>query len=295
MTSSPAFTIAAPIALNTTPPPDGETWTHPRREYFSELFGTEAVVNVAAATLTPVIPARGCGTAAIIAPGGGFHGLSINSEGYDVAHWLAARGVASFVLEYRLVPGGDDPVAEMYTKPGKQTAADMARFAVLAGADGIAAMQHVRSHATDFAVDASRVGMIGFSAGGNVALRVALADQPENRPDFVAAIYASTRGLDLTTLPAESGPMFLVAATDDQLGLADDSVALYEAWKGAGRSVELHLYANGGHGFGMRSQSLPSDTWIDRFGDWLRSRGLLAASPTDAAVEMRHDARVRPS
>ena len=275
MTSAPVVTIAEPIALNTAPPPDGETWTHPRREYFSELFGTEAVVNVAAATLTPVLPADGCGTALIVAPGGGFHGLSINSEGYDVARWLAARGVASFVLEYRLVPGGDDPVAEMFTKPGKQTAADMARVAVLAGADGIAAMQLVRSHAADFAVDATRVGIIGFSAGGNVALRVALADQAEDRPDFVAAIYAATRGLDLTAVPPDSGPMFLVAATDDQLGLADDSVALYQAWKGAGRPVELHLYANGGHGFGMRTQSLPSDTWIDRFGDWLRSRALL--------------------
>ena len=193
MTSAPVITIAEPIALNTAPPPDGEMWTHPRREYFSELFGTEAVVNVAAATLTPVLPADGCGTALIVAPGGGFHGLSINSEGYDVARWLAARGVASFVLEYRLVPGGDDPVAEMFTKPGKQTAADMARVAVLAGADGIAAMQLVRSHATDFAVDATRVGIIGFSAGGNVALRVALADQAEDRPDFVAAIYAATR------------------------------------------------------------------------------------------------------
>ena len=275
MTSAPAFTIAEPIALKATPPPDGETWTHPRREFFSELFGTEAVVNVAVPTLTPVIPARGCGTALIIAPGGGFHGLSINSEGFDVARRLAPLGVTSFVLEYRTVPGGDDPVAEMYTKAGKQTAADMARFAVLAGTDGIAAMQHVRTHATDFAVDATSVGVIGFSAGGNVALRVALADQPESRPDFVAAIYPSTRGLDLTAVPARSGPMFIVAATDDQLGLADDSVALYQAWKGASRSVELHLYANGGHGFGMRPQSLPSDTWIDRFEDWLRSRALV--------------------
>ena len=278
MTSAPAFTIAEPIELMTAPPADGEIWTHPRREYFSELFGTEAVVNVSMPTLTPVLPVDGCGTALIVAPGGGFHGLSINSEGFDVARRLAARGVASFVLEYRLVPGADDPVAEMHTKPGKQTAADMARVAVLAGADGIAAMQLVRSNATDFAVDATRVGIIGFSAGGNVALRVALADQPESRPDFVALIYASTRGLDPTAVPADSGPMFLVAATDDQLGLADDSVALYQAWQGAGRSVELHLYANGGHGFGMRAQSLPSDTWIDRFEDWLRSRGLLEPS-----------------
>ena len=91
----------------------------------------------------------------------------------------------------------------------------------------------------------------------------------------MAAIYAATPWVDLTAVPPDSGPMFLVAATDDQLGLVDDSVAIYQAWKGAGRPVELHLYANGGHGFGMRTQSLPSDTWIDRLGDWLRSRALL--------------------
>ena len=278
MTSTPVITVADPIALPVVPAPRSETAAHPRREYFSELFGTEAVVNVTEPTLTPVLPAQPCGTAMIVAPGGGFHGLSINSEGYDVARWLAARGVAAFVLEYRLVPGGDDPVAEMFTKPGKQTAADMARVAVLAGADGIAAMQLVRSRAVDFAVDATRVGIIGFSAGGNVALRVALAGDPASRPDFIAAIYAATRGVGLDALPPGTGPMFLVAASDDQLGLADDSVALYQAWKRAGCSAELHLYANGGHGFGMRTQALPSDSWIDRLGDWLQSRALLEPS-----------------
>ena len=145
MTSTPVITIADPIPLPVAPAPSSETAPQPRREYFSELFGTEAVVNVTEPTLTPVLPAHCCGTAVIVAPGGGFHGLSINSEGFDVARWLAARGVAAFVLEYRLVPGGEDPVAEMYTKPGKQTTADMAHAAVLAGADAIAAMQVVRS------------------------------------------------------------------------------------------------------------------------------------------------------
>src|SRR5689334_9650807 len=107
MPSAPVFRIAEPIELTTGPTPDGEIRTHPRREFFSELFGTEAVVNVAVPTLTPVLPIDACGTAVIIAPGGGFHGLSINSEGFDAARWLAARGMTSFVLEYRLVPGGD--------------------------------------------------------------------------------------------------------------------------------------------------------------------------------------------
>jgi acetyl esterase/lipase len=273
--TTPGVSIAPAIALDSVRTPHLDGSTHSRREYFSELFGTEVVVNVVDPTLTPVLPESGCGTAMIVAPGGGFHALSINSEGYDVARWLAARGVASFVLEYRLVPGGDDPVMEMFTKPADRTATDMAGVSQLAGADAAAALRLVRSHATEFGVDPTRVGVVGFSAGGNVALRVALTDESAARPDFVAPIYAAARGLDLTAVSADSPPMFLVAATDDQLGLADDSLDIYRAWKTAGRSVELHLYAQGGHGFGMRRQNLPSDSWIDRLGEWLAARGLL--------------------
>jgi acetyl esterase/lipase len=270
------ISIDSPRALSSGRAPGRDGRTDTRREYFSEVFGTEVVVNVVDPTLTPVLPDDGCGTAVIVAPGGGFHALSINREGYDVAKWLAARGLTSFVLEYRLVPGGDDPVTEMFTKPAERTAADMAEVSALAGADCAAAIRLVRSHATEFGVDPTRVGVVGFSAGGNVALRVALADDHAVRPDFVAPIYAAARGLDLAAASAASPPMFLVAATDDQLGLADDSVDVYRAWEAAGRSVELHLYAQGGHGFGMRRQNLPADSWIDRLGDWLAARGLLA-------------------
>ena len=95
-----------------------------------------------------------------------------------------------------------------------------------------------------------------------------------DRPDFIAPVYAGVG--ELADRPAPDGPMpmFLVAATNDQLGLARDSIALYEKWRGAGKSVELHMYAKGGHGFGMREQGLPSDTWIERFGDWMANQGL---------------------
>lgn len=258
------------------PAPGSAAWAHTERAYFSEIFATDVVTNVVVPTLVPVLADDGCGTAVIIAPGGGFHALSINSEGFDVAHWLAARGVSAFVLKYRLVPSGEDAVAELVEKMrGGRARTDMDAVAALAGADAAEAVRLVRGRSAELGVDPQRVGFIGFSAGGNVALRVAYDPADDARPDFVAPIYASARGIDLAEPPRGSGPMFLVAATDDDLGLAADAVAIYERWRTSGLPVELHLYAQGGHGFGMRAQGLPSDAWIERFFDWLSTSGLL--------------------
>ena len=216
------------------------------------------------------------GAAVIVAPGGAFYGLSINSEGFDVANRLAAVGFTAFVLRYRLVPGGEDPIAEMVDKAmagGSAMWDAMVAIAPLAGADGEAAVRLVRARAAEFGVDPDRIGFMGFSAGGNVAMRAALSPDPAARPNFVAPIYATLRGIESTEPPEGSGPMFLVVATDDELGLTDDSVQLYERWREAKLPVELHAYARGGHGFGMRAQHLPSDTWIDRFLDWYAALG----------------------
>ena len=266
------------IDLYDGPAPGSEDWTHTEQRYFSELFGTEVVTNVVAPTLTPVLPAAGAGngTAVIVAPGGGYHALSIQSEGFQVADRLAAHGIAAFVLTYRLVPCAGDAVAEMMGKVAddpEAMLADMNRIAVLAAADGEAAVRLVRTRADDFGVDPGRVGFMGFSAGGNVAVRVGLTDDPAARPDFLAPIYATLRGIELDSAPDGSGPMFLAAATDDELGLALDSITLYEIWRRARLPVELHMYARGGHGFGMRTQDLPSDAWIDRFLDWFDATG----------------------
>jgi len=263
-------TIGDPIRLYDGPAPGSEGWTHERRAYFSPVFDTNVVTNVVNPTLTPVLPQDGSDTAVVIAPGGGYHALSIDSEGFDVARWLAERGIAAFVLEYRIVPSGEDAVAEfgqkMQTDPaGVQR--DVDQVAPLAAADAEVAMRFVRTHAASLGID--RVGFMGFSAGGNVALRVAHTSDDAARPDFLAPIYATAHGIDLDQPPAGSGPLFVVAATDDTLGLADDAVRIYECWRRAGLPAELHMYATGGHGFGMRRQGLPSDSWIDRFGDWL--------------------------
>lgn len=273
-----SVTIGDPIRLHEGPAPGSETWTHEECASFSEAFQTEVVTNVVVPTLTPVLPERGTETAVVVAPGGGYFALSINSEGFDVARWLAERGVAAFVLKYRLVPTGDDAIAEFGEKVASDpdlVGEDIDEVAPLAAADGETAMRLVRDRAAEFDVRADRVGFMGFSAGGNVAMRVAYTRDDRARPDFLAPIYAAGRGLDLTDPPSGSAPMFVVAATDDQLGLASDAVKIYERWRSAELPAELHVYARGGHGFGMRTQGLPSDTWIDRFGDWLVSAGLM--------------------
>ena len=201
---------------------------------------------------------------------------------------MADRGVTAFVLEYRLVPSGVDAVAELVGKMMTDLDSvydEMNEIAPLAEADARSAVARVRDHASEFRIRPDRVGLIGFSAGGNVAMRVAYADERRERPDFVVPIYASVRGYDLVTPPDESGPIFVVAATDDTLGLADDSVRIYDTWRRAGLPAELHMYAVGGHGFGMKHQGLPADSWIDRFGDWLAANALLDRSAAeDGAV-----------
>ncbi len=259
--------------------PGSESWTHQEKEYFSQIFNTEVVTNVSQPTLTAYLPepAIANGTSVIICPGGGFHALSINSEGVDVAKWLNTKGVTAFVLKYRLVPTGDDGTKELMAKIGdrKKMDADNAAVVPLAVADGLAAVSYVRKRATEFGISPQRIGLMGFSAGGTVTASVAFQYSADNRPDFVAPVYAYMGAVKAGDVPKDAPPMFIVAATDDQLGLAPDSVNLYSKWTASKKSAELHLYSKGGHGFGMRKQNLPSDRWIERFGDWLMVQGLL--------------------
>jgi acetyl esterase/lipase len=259
--------------------PGSEKWTHKEKEYFSKTWNTQVVTNVTQPTLTLYAPESSManGTSVIICPGGGFHALSINSEGIDVAKWLNTKGVTAFVLKYRLVPTGEDGTREMMEKMSKGKSLDDENMPVipLAIADGRAAVTYVRKHAAEFGISPTRIGLMGFSAGGTVTAGVVFNYTAESRPDFVAPVYAYMGAIKNTTVATDAPPMFVAAATDDQLGLAPDSVALYSRWLAAKKSVELHLYSKGGHGFGMRKQNLPSDHWIERFGEWLAVQGLL--------------------
>ena len=267
------------IPLPFTPAPGAPPADYPEKTYFSQIWKTEVVTNVTKPSLTVFKPSPELrnGTAVVICPGGGFMALSINSEGNDVAKYLTARGVTAFVLKYRLAHTGEDATQEFGAMlADRQKFQEMLNKVVpLAVADGLEAVTYVRQHASEWGVSPDRVGIIGFSAGGGVTSGVAFKYKAEGRPVFVAPIYAGGEMFNDAVVPADAPPMFIAAATDDQLGLAPGSVALYQKWTAAHKSAELHLYAKGGHGFGMRKQDLPTDHWIDRFADWLELQGWL--------------------
>ena len=260
-------------------PPGSTPENYPEKEYFSHAWNTEVVANVTKPTLTVFKPSAELknGTAVVICPGGGFMALSITSEGTEVAKYLTARGVTAFVLKYRLAHTGEDATEEFTA-----LFADRQKFrevldkvVPLSIADGLAAVTYVREHASDWGVSPDRVGTIGFSAGGTVSAGVAFHYASDGRPAFVALIYAAGSRFKDSPVPVDAPPVFVAAATDDNLGLALESVALYEKWTSAHKPAELHMYAKGGHGFGMHKQNIPTDQWIDRFADWLELQGFL--------------------
>lgn len=238
--------------------------------------------NVSMATLTPFLPdpAKATGTAVIVAPGGGFRSLSMENEGSDVARALAARGVAAFVLKYRLVPTPADmgdfeqSMRQMFANAGKpRTQANSApAFPSLAPqlADSRAAFALVRKRAGEWHIDPSRIGMIGFSAGAMLTLQTAL-QEPDTRPAFIGIIYGP---LAPVTVPRDAPPMFVALAADDPI-FGHGGTGLIQSWMAANRPVEFHLYEQGGHGFGMYQKSTTSTGWFDAFASWLKMHGWL--------------------
>lgn len=272
---APAADAIEVVRLYDGPAPGSEAWTHAEKEIARTAWGGPMVCNVVNPTLTVVRPdpASANGTAVIICPGGGFFLLSINSEGMDVARALAQKGVTCFVLRYRLVETKtEDPARELMSRGNLDPI--VKPIVPLAMADALAAIGHVRKNASRYGVNPQRIGILGFSAGGTVASSAAFNYTVETRPDFAAPIYlAYSWTIKDKGVPADAPPMFILAATDDPLGLASHSVDLYRDWTAAKKSAELHLFAQGGHGFGMNTQNKPTDGWIERFADWLSWQG----------------------
>jgi acetyl esterase/lipase len=266
--------ISLPVKVPTSPQEN-----YPERDYFSKLWNTEVVTNVTKPSLTVFKPAPKLrnGTGLVVVPGGGFMALSITSEGTDLAKYMAARGVTAFVLKYRIVHTGEDATQEFATiVADERKFHEMAdKIIPLAVADGLEAVVYVRQHASEWGVSPDRVGIVGFSAGGAVTASVAFHYAPEGRPAFVAPIYAGGEDFKDATVPADAPPMFITAATDDLFGLVPVSIGLYEKWTAARKSAEMHLYAKGSHGFGMRPHGIPTDHWADRFADWMEMEGWL--------------------
>lgn len=261
-------------------PKGSENWTWSEQTSSKNMFNSEVVYNVAQPTITAYLPLpqNANGTAIIVAPGGAFHTLSINSEGVDVAKWLNSKGVAAFVLKYRVARSfTDDPVRELMGKMGdfKKLDEENAPIIPLATADGQAAVKYVREHAKEMNINPERIGFMGFSAGGTLTMSVVYTANDESRPNFVAPIYAYENAILGSEIPKAKTPIFVAVASDDQLGFVPHSINIFKKWFDAKQPAELHIYEKGGHGFGMRKQGIPTDTWYDRFGEWLKLQGLL--------------------
>jgi len=250
--------------------PGSESWTQQEEETLIPP-ALKVVRNVAQPTLTAYLPdpIAATRTSVIVCPGGGFHFLSIDMEGTDVARWLNVRGIAAFVLKYRLIRTGDGFPAEVWEALGHREvmAERMAPLRPLILADGQQAVRLVRERASEWGLAPDRIGMLGFSAGGAVTASVAFEHDAGSRPDFAGVIYGGGRA-DVP-VPDDAPPLFVLCAADDPMVPPRTSVRLYEDWRAAGHSAELHIYAQGGHGFGMQVRGLPTDTWIERFADWL--------------------------
>ena len=260
--------------------PGSENWTYNEQEYKAGT-GAALAYNVSHPTLTvyPADPAVANGTAIIVCPSGGFYILAVVHEGREVAQWLNKKGITVFVLKYRLGHSmTDNPGKELNDNMKKGDFAEkVSPILPLCIADGRAAIQYVRTHAAAYNIKPAQIGIMGFSAGGTIAAAAASNYTPENRPDFAAPIYGFIPPQIQGPVADDAPPLFLAAASDDGLGLASHSIELYSKWLAAKKPVELHIYQKGGHGFGMRQQNIPTDSWIERFGDWLGLLGFVKA------------------
>ncbi|HEX5417109.1 MAG TPA: alpha/beta hydrolase [Chloroflexota bacterium] len=262
----------ADLNLNAAAPPEEEYRTPPAQQ--------KRVRNISRPTLSVYLPdpTKATGTGVVVAPGGAFHFLAIEHEGTMVAEWLVERGVAAFILKYRVIPTPgtlEDIQQQMQARFANrgERSPEVAQYADLGVADGQQAVRLVRENAERWGVDRDRVGMIGFSAGGYVTLGTILEGDAACRPNFATPIYPAF-WKDIV-VPPDAPPLFLTMASDDAMAVRS-SLPVVSAWRDAGRPVELHLFADGGHGFGMNKKNLPVDHWIELYGTWLGSLGLLA-------------------
>lgn len=242
------------------------------------------IQNVTHPTLAvyPAPAETNTGTAIIIAPGGGYHILAWDLEGEEVAGWLEKIGVTAVVLKYRVprrpgTPGNEPPIEALQ---------DIQR-----------AIRLVRTRAADWGVAPDRIGVLGFSAGGHLAAWSAMeserqsyppidsVDEVSCRPDFAVLIYPGYMEKDGALRPEhrvtkDTPPMFLAHASDDRLS-SDNSIVVYRALRDAGVPAELHVYAKGGHGFGLRpTEGVPAPAaWPEQCAEWMKSIGLIPTTP----------------
>ena len=271
------------IELGTPPLPDAKN-----PEAWHKQYGSHFARNVTVATLTPFLPdpAKASGAAVVVAPGGGFRTLSMENEGWDVARALADKGVAAFVLKYRLNQTPADmgdfekSMQQMFSgsappprRPDPQQA--------LAGIapqleDARAAFALIRKRAAEWKVDPNRIGMVGFSAGAMLTMAT-VTGGGDAKPAFVGNVYGPLMSMKV---PADAPPLFIALAADDPF-FANAGYGLIDSWKAAKRPVEFHLYEQGGHGFGMYPKETTSTGWFDAFVRWIGMHGMLKKGGTE--------------
>lgn len=234
------------------------------------------VTHVPALYVFPPPAGRATGAAMVVAPGGGHRQLVIEKEGWEIADWLNAQGIAAFVLKYRLARAAGS----------KYTIQEHAY------ADAARAVRTVRSRAREWGVDPTRIGFIGFSAGGEVAGMIGTrfdggkadaadpVERASSRPDFNVLVYPAYRpgtkdpeGSTLFPVPADAPPSFLVCTTEDRSHV-EATVKFYLELEAKGVPAEMHIYEAGPHGFALRptAKPLPVMSWPDRLREWLTAR-----------------------
>src|SRR2546426_4176482 len=243
---------------------------------------TQMITDVTKPTLTIYRPAKDkdTGTAMLICPGGGYWNLYWQLEGEEVAQWLNSLGMTGIILKYRVPRRPDEPQGE----PARRPLQDAQR-----------AVSLVRSRATEWGVNPERIGIVGFSAGGHLAIATATSfdkrtyepiddiDKISCRPDFAIPVYSGyLKAKDKDELapsirvPSGTPPVFLAHGGDDIISPPENSVLMYLALKRAGVAAELHVYAGAAHDFGVRKSDHPCSTWTESCANWLRNLGFLA-------------------
>ena len=239
------------------------------------------VSHVSTPTLTIYSPeGKNTGAAVVVFPGGGYNILAIDLEGTEVCDWLTAKGITCVLLKYRV------PCAKVGPYRDCLTALEDAQRAV-----GL-----VRFHAAEWHIDPHKVGVLGFSAGGRMAAAISThfekreyptadaADRESCRPDFAVVLYPGHLAVpekrfvlnpDVHVTP-RTPPTFLLQAEDDPVDPVENSLAYYSALRKAGVPAELHLFAKGGHAFGLRRTELPITHWPELVETWLRTIGMLS-------------------
>jgi acetyl esterase/lipase len=281
------YPLAAPAEPDAIPLNTGGVKNQPASESWFRQWGDPMARNVTTATLTPFLPKPGTatGAAVIVAPGGGFRWLSMGNEGWEVATALAEKGIAAFVLKYRLqptpVPLADFTASMNAPRPTAAAPSDSFRTASRPTTpqrdlsnqlqDAEAAYAMIVRRAKEWSVDTGRIGMMGFSAGAMLTMHATL-NSKIMKLAFIAPIYGAMGPVEV---PKNAPPMFNVIASDD--GLFSGQFGVIDSWFKARRPVEFHLYQNGGHGFGLGNPGKTSNRWFDAYMHWLDVNGFLKA------------------